>query len=256
MNRHLRADNIAMARFIIALLLFFIGALEAQAYDDWELLTSSPERLIGILDLPDIVQGGCGPAPHRSTTRAFATPTQNGRSVGTIYWYEEPNVVCDLMIEKAGGEKEQVPTLESGYEIPAAIVYERRGSWFRIRLATGSAWIRHDDETDFLPYPEFMRDQLSYVVHTWDGTLRTTPSVSGKVTPLTKGWQEVIARSPGIKFLGSRRVAGELWIQIELTTEERCGRERELEGMTPVSGWIPAYDKNRTPLVWFSSRGC
>jgi hypothetical protein len=115
-------------------------------------LSQTPERLIGLLDLPDIVAGGCGPAPSRTTTRAFATPSQNGRSVGTIYWREERDVVCQLMIQKADGVKDGVPTLESGYEIPAAVVFERRGPWFRIGLKEGSAWIRRTDPKDFLPF--------------------------------------------------------------------------------------------------------
>jgi len=60
-----------MARVIAALLLFFIGNAEAQA--------QSSERLIGLLDLPGIVAGGCGPAPKRATARAFGAPSQNRR---------------------------------------------------------------------------------------------------------------------------------------------------------------------------------
>jgi hypothetical protein len=84
------ADKNGMARVLAALLFFFIVCVEAHAQNDnWANLSKTPERLIGLLDLPDIVAGGCGPAPHRATTRAFATPSQNGRSVGTIYWREE-----------------------------------------------------------------------------------------------------------------------------------------------------------------------
>ena len=78
-----------MARFIVALLFFFIGSADAQAQTNWDYLSKTPERLIGILDLPDIVAGGCGPAPNRATTRAFATPSQNGPVVGTIYMRED-----------------------------------------------------------------------------------------------------------------------------------------------------------------------
>ena len=92
-----------MARVIAALLLFFIGNGKAQAQSNWEYLSETPERLIGLLDLPDIVAGGCGPAPKRATARVFGAPSQNGPSVGTICWHKEADVVCELMIEKAGG---------------------------------------------------------------------------------------------------------------------------------------------------------
>ena len=60
------ADKDGMARVIAALLFFFIGSADAQAQTNWDNLSKTPERLIGILDLPDIVAGGCGPAPASS----------------------------------------------------------------------------------------------------------------------------------------------------------------------------------------------
>ncbi|HET9468640.1 MAG TPA: hypothetical protein VFO48_09520 [Vicinamibacterales bacterium] len=242
-----------MAVFIAALF-FPIGVAPAQAQTDWwDVLNNTPERLIGLLDLEDIVQGGCGSAAGRATARVFGTPSENGPSIGTLYWHEVPNVECDLMIERAGGVKELVPTLESGYDIPAAIVFEQRGSWFRIRLAKGSAWIRRDVR-DFLPYPDTVRERLSYVSYEWDGILRETPRASGRVVPLTAGWKELLNCAPGIKILDQRRIGREIWLHIELITDARCGDP--LEGLTPVSGWIPAYKPNRAPTVWFSSRGC
>src|ERR671915_76570 len=87
------ADRNSMARGLAVLLFFFSVCVGAQAQNDnWDNLSKAPERLIGLLDLPDIVAYGCGPAPNRATTRAFATPSQNGRSVGTIYWREERDV--------------------------------------------------------------------------------------------------------------------------------------------------------------------
>lgn len=243
-----------MARFILALLFFFIGSADAQAQSNWDYLSKTPERLIGLLDLPDIVAGGCGPAPNRATTRAYATPSQSGRVVGTIFWHEVPDVVCDVMIEKAGGVKEEVPTLESGYEIPAAIVFERRGQWFRIRLKDGSAWVRHTDQSDFLPYPDVLR-KGPHTLQSWDGTLRATPGRTGRVTPLSPGWKALLDRQLSIQYLGSRRVGDELWLHIRLAAKaSECGQT--YEGVTDVEGWIPAYHTDRTTLVWFASRGC
>jgi hypothetical protein len=214
----------------------------------------SPERLIGILDVPEIVQHGCGPAPNRATARVFGAPSQNGPTLGTLYWHEVANVVCDLMIEKAGGVKEEVPTLESGYEIPAVIVFERRGQWFRIKLKDGSGWIRHTNEKDFLSYPEVLRENLAYTMQTWDGTLRATPGVSGRVTPLSPAWKALTDRQLSFEYLGSRRVGNDLWLHIRLAAKAAC--DRVYEGVTDVEGWIPAYHTDRTTLAWFSSRGC
>jgi hypothetical protein len=248
-------DKNGMARVIaVVLFFFFFFFIEAQAQtDDWDNLSNTPGRLIGLLDLPDIL-AGCGPAPDHATTRAFATPSQNGRTVGTIYRGDEDDVGCALMIQKAQGIKERVLTLESGYEIPAAIVFERRGPWFRIRLKEGSAWIRRTDPKDFLSFPEILRDKLAHTMQTWDGTLRATPGPSGRITPLSPGWKALIDRQLGFEYLGSRRVGNDIWLRIRLAAKGPCGQT--YENVSDVEGWIPAYHADRTPLAWFSSRGC
>jgi hypothetical protein len=242
-----------MGRVMIALLFFFISNDGAQAQSGWEYLDQTPERIIGLLDLPDIVGQGCGAPEKRSTTPVFRSPSQNVPQLGTIYMRDEGSAGCGLMIERTGGVKEEVPTLESAYEISAAIVYERRGSWFRIRLKAGFGWIRRNDAKDFLSYPELLGERLSYILQGWDGTLRETPGASGRVIPLSPGWKASLNRQLNTEFLGARRAGNDLWIHIQLITE-RCGQS--LAGVTPVTGWIPAYQSNRSPSAWFSSRGC
>ena len=158
------------------------------------------------------------------------------------------------MIEKTDGSKETIPTLESGYEIPAAVVFERRGPWFRVRLNEGSAWIRHEDPENFRAYPEVLRQHLAHTMPNWNGTLRATPGPFGRLIPLSSGWKEVLHRQPSIEYLGSRRVGSELWLHIRLIAKPECGQI--YEGVSDVEGWIPAYDTDRSPLAWFSSRGC
>lgn len=243
-----------MAVTIVALLFFTMHGVAAEAGDWWDTLSVTPERLIGLLDLEDVVRGGCGGPVERTTARVFNTPRENGAVTGTIYWQDSTDATCGLMFKNTQGDKEEVPTLESRYEIPAAIVYERRGPWFRVRLANGSAWIRRTDPEEFLPYPDMVREKLPHMLPGWDGILRQTPSTSGTITPLTAGWHELLERQPSVEYLGSRQVGKEVWIHIRLLTEGPCGQK--LDGMTPVSGWIPAYRPNRTPSVWFSSRGC
>src|SRR5688500_13008273 len=105
-----RADNVGVAVFIAALLFFFISSADAHAQSDWwDVLSKTPERLIGLLDLPDVVQGGCGPAPTRAMARIFAAPSQTALSIGTLYWREERDTWCGLMMEKADGAKETIP---------------------------------------------------------------------------------------------------------------------------------------------------
>jgi hypothetical protein len=243
-----------MARFLVAFLSFFMASIDARAQSGWDWLDDSPERLIGLLDLDDIVRGGCGSAPERATARVFSVPSQTSSVAGTIYWHEDGDTSCGLMFDTDGGGPEVIPTMESGYEIPAAIVYERRGSWFRIRLKNGSAWIQRRDSHNFLPYPDVLRERLAHTLQTWDGTLRETPGSSGRIIPLGAGWNALLDRALSIEFLGSRRAGNDVWIHIRLLSETAC--DRKLEGVATVSGWIPAYRPNRSPSAWFSSRGC
>ena len=184
-----------MGVIIVALLFFTIHSVHAEARDWWDTLSVTPERPVGLLDLHDVVRGGCGEPVERTTARVFRTPAENG-DVGRLYWQHSTDAVCGLMFENAQGDKEGVPTLESGYEVPAAIVYERRGSWFRIRLPNGSSWIRRTDPEEFLPYPDLLRENLAHMLPGWDGTLRETPNMSGKIRPLAPGWHELLERQP------------------------------------------------------------
>ena len=242
-----------MAAIITVLVLLTVG-VSVHAQTQWDYLVETPERIIGILDLEDIVAGGCGPAPNRATAPVFDKPSETGARAGTIYWYEVPDTACDLMIERPGGIKEVLPSLESGYEVPAAIVYERRGEWFRIRLKAGSAWIRRTGQDDFLSYPEMLKDQMPEILQGWDGALRASPGTTGRTTPLSDRWRALLDRTLSAQYLGSRRVGRDLWLHVRLAAKTPC--DSEYEGVTDVTGWIPAYRPNGTPTMWFASRGC
>ena len=74
--------------FIITALVFLTFSIDVHAQTGWDYLAETPERIIGLLDLPDVVAGGCGPAPKRSTAAVFNQPSENGPAktpCGSIY---------------------------------------------------------------------------------------------------------------------------------------------------------------------------
>ena len=110
--------------------------------------------MIGLLDLPEIIGEECAasapmsanlydsPSTARPATR-FIEPLRNGN--------------CQILVRRVDTNAEEpLPSDESGYEIPAAIVYQRSALWFRIAQQQGSAWIARNDSNAFLPYPELL----------------------------------------------------------------------------------------------------
>ncbi len=210
-------------------------------------------RVIGLLNLPAIVGDGCG-APG-----AFPISLYDGRStsrppVAAIRMAGDSQHGCSLVVRRTGESADrELPSLESDYEIPAAIVYERSAPWFRIALPNGSAWLLHAREADFLPYPNLLTNRLAYVRAGWDEVLRDSPDSPRGIQTLTAAWKTYSAKDVPVDVLGSRRVRGVLWLHVRLR-DETCGDA--LEGVEPLTGWVPAYRLSGDTSVWFYSRGC
>src|SRR5262249_43058717 len=135
------------------------------------------ERVIGLLALPDIVAPECAPSESGQAS-LFANPSTSTPPLGAIE--RAPNGECQILVRRAAEKsEEQLPTDESSYETPAAIVYQRLGPWFRIARQHGSSWVRRDNPNDFLPYPQLFRNRLAYIKEGWDATPGNTPGVSG-----------------------------------------------------------------------------
>jgi hypothetical protein len=74
-----------MARLIGALLVVLIGSVPADAQLVWDYIDRSPEPIIGLLDLPDIIGDGCGSAKKPTTLPVFAAPSIDAVPLGTIF---------------------------------------------------------------------------------------------------------------------------------------------------------------------------
>src|SRR5262245_16286282 len=139
---------------------------------------AASERLIGLLDLPEVVGEGCG--RNQPVAIALHAARAGSKPIGSVEMevtHRDEKGTCDdaRLVIRRGTVVEPLPYLESGYEVPAAIVHERSGLWYRIELKRGSAWIRHDDPKDFHSYPVGVREQLGYIPRGWDRKLWRTP---------------------------------------------------------------------------------
>jgi hypothetical protein len=208
------------------------------------------ERVIGLLDLPEVVGPECAPS-QRARADLYDGPSNAKPATRSIEPPRDEN--CEILVRRMrNNSEERLPTDESGYETPAAIVYQRSGRWFRIALQQGSAWLTRETPNGFLPYPELLKERLAYLRKGWDGRLWDTPGASAS-KPLPSKWKSHATENIPLKFLGARRLSGGLWIHVRLETES-CGES--LEGVKPAEGWLPAYRSSGLTSAWFYSRGC
>lgn len=109
------------------------GSVSAQR---WFVSQNQPnERVVGLLDLRDVTENytddACG--SKRISVQLYDNPSTAGAAIGAIYMRRHPEHGCVLLFKRAQASgEEELPTEESGYEIAAAVVHERRGRWFRI----------------------------------------------------------------------------------------------------------------------------
>jgi hypothetical protein len=150
----------------------------------------------------------------------------------------------------------ELPIEEILYEIPAAIVHERSGNWFRIRLDRGSGWMQSDKPEDFTPYPDLVIsfERPPYLEEIWDGRLFSDADQRSMPVVLPEEWRSLLGKTISyVSVLESQTKGGELWFRIRLGTENACG---ELpESLPRIEGWIPAYAGEKR-VIWFYSRGC
>src|SRR5262245_7504973 len=151
-------------------------------------LAQQRTRVIGLLAMPEVF--GNGPC-DRVTPREVQLydPPESARVVGVIRvdepWKFSSDGGCEglrVRVHMTGTPAtDPLPTKEYGYEEPGAIVLARRGGWFQIRLATGSAWIRSTPRDSFHPLEQLLLDGLSYLTEVWDGRLAASAGAPGRL---------------------------------------------------------------------------
>lgn len=218
---------------------------------------SAQERLIGLLQLPEVFGSGpCVPFFPRSVA-LFDQP--DGKTIGTVEvdqnWSFAPHGGCEGLEVRVhqGQTRSELPTREYDYDAPAAIVAERRGSWFKIRLRDGAfAWVKTDVAARFLSLESLLEEffGVTYLTGEFQGELVTSPGSTAKV---------IGARlKPGqpVQVIESRRSGDLLWLHVEVMSHSLCDAGVDGPPDAIGKGWLPANDSRGEPTVWFASRGC
>ena len=213
------------------------------------------DRIIGILSLPEVFgDSPCQQFVPREIA-LYATPVPE-RRVGTI------RVDRNWSFPREGGceglevgvhltdpvTHGKLPAEEYDYEAPGAVVLEKRGDWFRVRLHNGSAWLRASEKSEFFSLQRLFANAPTHLTDGFDGRLAASPGA-----PLSIRSDSVLA-GRSINVLDSGDVAGRLWVRVEVMSWSLC---ESVETPTVLArGWLPVHAPSGEPFVWFSSRGC
>jgi hypothetical protein len=210
-------------------------------------------RVIGLLSLPEVFGGGeCdhfdprGIPLHSSPNDAAAIATievdQN--------WSFAPHGGCEgleVSVHK-GAQKDELPTREYDYEMPAAVVVDRQEGWFKIRLHQGAAWLKASVADRFMPLSDLFEEftGVTEINQSFTGRLSNAPGVAtGPIMMRMKPQQPVRVVE----------IRGE-WIHVEVLSNSACTAANDGPPEVISHGWLPLHDQKGEPTVWFSSRGC
>lgn len=211
--------------------------------------------MLGLLSLPEVFgYGECDSfTPVEIPLHAAAG---SSTTVGEIrvdrYWTFHEGGGCEGLqvgVYMSGvPEPQELPVREYSYGAPAAIVTGRDGSWFRVRLANGVAWIRPSDSAEYHPLEQLLEAGLTYFTDEWDGDLFVAPG----------GAREAERDAPlpvsGVRVTGFRRQRGRLWASVEVLTHSPCDTLDEPRVVR--RGWLPVHSSTGESVIWFFSRGC
>jgi hypothetical protein len=213
------------------------------------------ERVVGLLALPEVFgRGACDRFAPRPV-ELYATP--QGPAVGTVLvvkpWTHHSNGGCEglevgVRVPRAEAV-EQLPTMEYAYEEPGAVVLERRGKWFRVRLIVGSAWLEASAQDEFHDLEQLFEDGLTHFTEAWNGQVAASPGSVGRPAKVPR----LAAEQPVRVRRASREKEG-LWFFVDIMSHSAC--DGNGEPTVADQGWVPAYGKGDALTIWFYSRGC
>ena len=152
--------------------------------------------------------------------------------------FERPDARSPVLLRFPGYPADGIRGVPGSNPRPI-FVFDRRPGWFQVARA------RDEEVRPWTTEPRV-----------W---LRDTPAwVFTPVTDETE--RRRLARDSwgpeydSVRVVGTRAVAGRLWLQVELVSHSVC--ESLDEPFVVGRGWMPAHDSEGEPTVWFPSRGC
>ena len=213
--------------------------------------------MIGVVRLPMLFGNGPCERFQPRPVRLYSKQTEHalvGHARVTKPWVVAEDGGCNGLEVSVSildsSSSEGLPTLEYGYETPAAIVLAKTRGWCQIKLQSRTAWIRNECEPGFIPASDLLRDKLLYLL---PGALELAVSTPGG----TKFGTSSILRDAmvvHVDLLNTKTVMGVVWLQVSASHISVC--EGEPPPNEKQTFWLPLSNKAGRLYVWFYSRGC
>ncbi|HYE87564.1 MAG TPA: hypothetical protein VEA16_14475 [Vicinamibacterales bacterium] len=220
-------------------------------------LQPSQDRVIGLLSLPQVFGSrACAPFEPRDVP-LHSIPDDSAR-VAVIRvdrnWSFAPHGGCDGLAVSVhrGSQRELLPTLEYDYEMPAAIVLEQRSGWFRVRVETGSAWVKASVGDRFMSLGELFEEfiGMTRIDDRYTGRLLSAPGVGG-ASPTGR-----VAPGQPVQVLELRDLDGRSFVRVDVMSHSLCAAGAKGPPEIVATGWLPLHAETGEPTIWYSSRGC
>lgn len=234
-------------RRLLFISLFILAANPAFAED----------RVRGLLSLPEVFGAAACAEFTPEDIELHASPN-DGKPIGLIRVDKTasfaPHGGCEGLEVRVhhGEDRQELPTLEYDYEMPAAIVLDQHEGWFRIRLKDRSAWLKASVVDRFMPLSELYEEfvGVTEISRTFTGRLVSTPgATTGPILPR-------VAPNQPVRVIETRETPGRPWVHVEVLSNSACTAGKDGPPEVIATGWLPLHDNNGEPTVWFSSRGC
>ena len=218
---------------------------------------AAADRIVGLLALPEVFGGGPCAIFTPEDVHVYASPNDT-RVMATIRvernWSFAPHGGCEGLEVRVhvGERKQELPTLEYDYEMPAAIVLDHHDGWFKIRLHDQPAWVKASVVDRFMPLTDLFEEfvGVTAISKSFSGRLISGPgSTSGPILPR-------VGPNQPVRVVEIRDSLGRAWVQLEVLSNSACTAGKDGPPEVIATGWLPLHDADGEPTVWFSSRGC
>lgn len=194
--------------------------------------------IVGLVELPGIV-----------TYTVEGVSAATVPNPGPLSLREQPDPGAPVVAQLQAPA--DVVTREHSYEAVAAVVYEERQGWLRLKTSQGIfGWLAPTAHAVYYPLATLLVRRLGYLTSAWDGRVWPEP---GAGYPLRLHLPKEVQRETPIEVIETQQVGDSLWLRIQVFRSEPCSGPAPQKGET---GWVPAWNAEGELTSWYWSRGC